>query len=307
MTKLSANPDCYGRFAQASALADYLELLALHGQALSKARLIDFIADNEWRIRSRENFTEAGRIEDEDEPIDAAGRILALLGERADTLGRLYPFEMDSTGRLRYKTRKNTTSYLLLLAITMAHAHKFDIGKAPEIFFPEVVAQVYQARGWNAYNFGGHAHDDTPFSEALAIAGSNLKLHVDPNAVPLSKSVKDHGVDCIAHYAWCGARQGRWLTITQVTCAVSNEWARKLLMDAQPLPWSRLLGEVCLPQVVLAVPHHIEPRHRSYLLSQSNGMRFILDRMSLVPFVPNLGARARDAIKALRLTPIEFP
>jgi hypothetical protein len=306
---ITANPDVYGKHARASAIADYLELLALRDVRLSRADVADFLHDNNWSIPAEENyvggiFTQA---EDDEGSKEVATRIVRLLNERADVLGDRYPFDMDTAGRLKFQTENSASdSYLLLLAITTAHAHGVSTQADPTELFPEVVKRAYNNRGWSASNLGSNASRRMSFEDALSAMGMDLQLPVNPTGTILSKSAKDAGVDCVSHYPWCGTRLGRWIAVTQVTCANSDEW-RKKLFDAQPHPWQSLLGEVVMPKIVLAIPHHAEPRHRVFLFSQANGERFLLDRLSFVPHLPLLDKHERDVLDRVLSTEVESP
>ena len=56
MARITPDIDIYGRYATASALADYLELLSLHGVSISRASVADMVEDNDWGRRIQENF-----------------------------------------------------------------------------------------------------------------------------------------------------------------------------------------------------------------------------------------------------------
>jgi len=144
-------------------------------------------------------------------------------------------------------------------------------------------------------NFG-RATRDAGFAAGLSAIADELFLQTDADAVPRSVSAKDEKIDTIAHYPWCKRRPGRWLSIGQITCAVSNEWEPKLLQPSSK-SWRARLGEVVEPTVFLAVPHHIETRYRTYLLNDSG--RYILDRLSLLSFKLNVTEPERSLIEAM--------
>src|SRR5437762_2109987 len=55
-SSLAANIDAYGKYARASALADYLELLAFLGRPAGIITLNDYVKDNDWTRRDFELF-----------------------------------------------------------------------------------------------------------------------------------------------------------------------------------------------------------------------------------------------------------
>jgi hypothetical protein len=288
MIILSANPDAYGRHATASALADFIELLALRSFAFTRSDLIDFMVDNGWHLKVRENVVGADEESDDDseETQDAASRIYGLLQERQLELGDWYPFDMDAAGRLLRRNRDaKHDRYLLLLSLTTAHAHRVPTGRSPTDVFPETVCRTFVERGWRAANFGATPIRGKQFVDALLQAGDELGVTVDPNAAPRSGRAQDAGADCLSYYPWDERRAGRWWTITQVTCANSGEWRQKLF-DAPPSPWRARLTELAEPRIALAVPHHVEPAHRSLLFSEGNGRVLVLDRLSLTRYLP---------------------
>src|SRR5207253_3280559 len=102
--------DVYGKDADGSALADYIELLALAGEFPSVADLADMIGDNDWKVRSRE-LIRVPQYEEHDpdnEPseeviegaliekpsLEAAQWVFQLLSERSERLGDRYPFSV---------------------------------------------------------------------------------------------------------------------------------------------------------------------------------------------------------------------
>lgn len=299
MSKITPNIDWYGTYATASALADYLEIAATAGVQLTRAAVVDLIEDNEWSRRvGREHFT--GDDESEEKARDIADRVFNVIGERSDLLGAQYPYVTDSSGRLTF-VGASDHPYLAFLAISIAHAAKLDVADDPKQIFEDTVTDVFRARGWLASNFGRAARSGG-FAGALTALGNELSLQPDPDAAPRSQSAQDEKADTLAHYPWCRNRLGRWLSIGQVTCAVSNEWRSKLL-EPSPKSWKARLGEVVEPTVFLAVPHHIESRHRTYLLNDCN--RYILDRLSLLSFKTSVSGAEQSLIDAVVQAEIE--
>jgi|SRR5215813_4038000 len=270
------NPDAYGTYAAASALADYLELLSLHGHSLTKATLGDVIADSGWRVRRQENI--AAPETDEEEFDASEDRVYSLIRERRRVLGQQYPFVEDGAGRLTHLNGQVGQPYRALLAITLVHAYRVPAPRDPKHVLEQTVADVLAARGWLSLNFGALSRIGG-FAAAVAASGGPLQLATDPAGAPHPSAAQDEGVDTLAHIPWCGARSGRWVVVGQVTCAVSNVWRRKIL-EPSPASWMRFLADIVPPVSFLAVPHHAEPQHRIYVMVQSG--RLLLDRLSLV-------------------------
>jgi hypothetical protein len=277
MNKIVPNIDWYGRYGTASAIADYLEIASIAGIRLTRAEVVDLIDDSGWSRRvTREHYTSIGEDDaDEEEARDIADRIFNVFGERQVVLGLGYPFTIDENGRLSF-TGDRSHPYVALLAITVAHAANLDIPLDVTQVFEDTVCDILRSRGWKAVNFG-RATRDSGFEQGLLAAGVELALQGYPDA-QRNMYAQDERVDTIGHYPWCTRSSGRWLVIGQVTCAQSNEW-RKKLQEPSPSNWQLRLGEIVEPSVFLAVPHHVENRFRTYLMSDCK--RYILDRLSL--------------------------
>ena len=92
----------YGRYARASLLADYVELLALKGQPVSRETVADFLADNEvgWDLdliqapgndhpNERDGLAEHNEVADE-----RASIVFRQIEERRKVLAEHYPFRI---------------------------------------------------------------------------------------------------------------------------------------------------------------------------------------------------------------------
>ena len=295
------NLDAYGRYASASALADFLELLALHGHSVKRAQLTDMITDNNWRIRSDENFAIPDQEQDFDQPEE---RVYGLVHERAEILRNRYPFLVDAADRLLYQAGQLGQPYLSLLALTIAHAYGIVGPAQPQHVFEQTVCDVLTSRGWMGVNFGGLRRDAANFEAAVLACGPPLGLNANADAAPHNTRAQDEGVDTILHIPWCVARPGRWTIVGQATCAMSHEWKTKI-EDPSPHTWAPILGEILEPWVFLAAPHHAEPRHRHYLLDRSR--RLLLDRLSLVPHKPAVSADEQGLLDAVIAENVEVP
>jgi hypothetical protein len=296
------NPDVYGAHTVASALADYLELLALHGVAMTKAELRDMISDAGWRIRNNENMAvPAGYVDEEfDDPDD---RVYSLIHQRREILVDRYPFAEETSGRLVHVAGEAGDAYRALLAITLAHAYAVPSPSPPERVFEQTVADVLGARGWLSVNFGALRVGST-FAGAVTACGGPLRLQTNPEAAPHAGAAQDEGVDTLVHIPWCGGRSGRWTFIGQATCAMSNAWRAKILEPSAPL-WMRFMGDVVPPVGFLAVPHHAEPKHRIYVMERSQ--RVLLDRLSLVQHKGGITADEETILNAVMAVGVEGP
>ena len=56
-----------------------------------------------------------------------------------------------------------------------------------------------------------------------------------------------------------------------------------------------MLGEIILPLVFLAIPHHAEPNHRTYLMQGSQ--RLLLDRLSLTRHKQRVSQMRRHQVR----------
>jgi hypothetical protein len=281
--------DPYGKEADVSALADYMELLALADTPITEAELADLIADNDWHARSPTLSKGSGLVP----PDDAGGlaenpgqeearRVFDALRERVDILARRYPFELDGP-RLVVRDPANGEAYLTLLAITIAHAYSLN-GEIPNptSVLEEAVARVMAARGLEVANTGMAGRGPGGFENVLQQAADLTQLASVPEAAPYRTRAKEQGVDTVAHLWWGDRRAGHWVFIGQVTCAKSEDWSRKIAEPA-PRAWGPWLGCLIDPQAFLAVPHHVMPWHMRELTHHTG--RFVLDRLRMVPFL----------------------
>ncbi len=302
--------DAYGKEADGSALADYVELLALTDQSITQADLADLIADNDWKVRSRELFQAippAGNG-DEEEPaedsidrdlqdhpsVEASRRVFDILNERASLLGEGYPFYMNGA---RLEVRPSLASshdrYLCLLATTVAHSYNVPTSTNPRELFEGIVAQSLAARLVLTVNMGAIGRQEADFARALYIAAGRLELQAAPDAAPRRTHANEAGVDTVSHLHWGDLRPGHWLLIGQATCGKSETWPRKI-MEPTPDSWGPWMGSLVPPIPYLAVPHHVEAHHLFHLTSTHR--RLVLDRLRLCPHLSHLDADQRTLL-----------
>lgn len=285
---IEPNIDLYGSKARDSALADFLEAMALSGKPMSRAALGDYIEDAGWATKLKEHFQ--GPDVDEDDDVmgestsDARARkVFDLLDERSAVLGELYPFSVNDAG-VKLRQGVEDGRYLVLLGISLAHSYELNTtsGLDPKRVLEDVTVSVMQAQGMRARNTAFSTQPGS-FSDLLIAAGTKLGLHPTPEQATISRSAKDEGVDVLCVFGWRDERPGRWVFIGQVTCANSDEWSKKL-SEPKPHRWKALLGVKTIPIPFLAVPYHVQRGHLLYLLGESNAA--VLDRLRLVPFLP---------------------
>jgi hypothetical protein len=300
-SELEPAVDAYGSKARRSALADFVELWALDGQNPTVAAVGDYVRDNGWLGLWNEAYTDPAVDTDAvdealaDEADGGGTAVFDLHQEREELLGARYPFQRVGE-RLQF-VGAGDEPYLGLLCLTIAHAYAIPAPVRPTSVFEEVVTRALQTRLQRAVNFGGlrAAHPD--FAAALLAAGPTLQLEPTPDAAPHAVSANDEHVDVIGHAHWGDQRPGKWTMVGQVTCGTSDTWPRK--MAEVPVPgWASYLNAVIDPLAFLAVPHHVEEGHFSYLVTHHR--RLLLDRPRLTRWLPELSADERALVAAVR-------
>ena len=301
MIEYEPDLDVYGEYARASAVADYLELLALQGFQPRRASLADYIYDAAWGSKLREVFlTPDASLEDEHgeglgfDSEDASGRVFSLLLQRESHLDEDYPFRIAPNEEYFEVTDRNPTPYLALLGITVAHAFGMAVCKNPRDVFEDTVDRALRNAGHRSVNFSRIRRNHSSFELALESAGVGLGIRPSARAAPVSAHAQDAGVDVIAHVASgysAGDSLGAWTLIGQITCGSSHSWGKKL-QEVEVPGWRHRLGSVLPPQAFLAIPHHAEERHLDKLVT--NHERMVLDRLRLT--------RMLDCVSADELT-----
>ncbi|WP_147795624.1 hypothetical protein [Cellulomonas sp. Y8] len=271
--------DIYGGDGRSGALADFVEFRALNGVHNSVADLADLVKDMGWSSRPLRQIITTPDDEGDD-PDSMAEQAFGLLAERLDVLQERYPFEFRS-GRLYVRALFDVreSSYIQLLAITMAHAWKLDSGEAKPTEVLEFVVRDALTTLVPAVSMGTADRNGKTFKENLRESASALGLTATPNPTPIRVKAKDAGVDTLAGQVWRDGRPGHWVFIGQVTCGQTGTWAAKL-GEPKSAIWRDYLQERLLPQRFLAVPHHVDARVLYLLHSSEEGV--VLDRLRLV-------------------------
>jgi hypothetical protein len=300
-TAIEPDIDAYGKFARASALADYLEVAALAGRRVTKAALADIIVDNEWVSRPRRQFLLPDNPEDD--PLTWVDATFETISEREVVLGDEYPFEVRGQALALKDSAIDALSscYIALLSLTVVHAWRLPCSVAPEEVLEAVVVGALRGVGLSAVGIGT-ADRSAGFVASLQTAGRDLGLRPMANPTPRSTRAKDVGVDTLAGVFWRDGRSGgHWTIIGQVTVANSQDWKRKLT-EPSPARWAKYLNEPLSPQCFLAVPHHAQEDHLVELMADARGV--IVDRLRLVAHKAPNSADEVELVKTLLSTPV---
>lgn len=279
---LSLEMALYGREAVASAFADYLEARALLRSPVSLAQLDEAIKDHSWQSR------DTGLIIDErnheDEPTSWSDSVRSVIAERSQVLAGRYPFYFKDgvLGRKRH-VRAEGNDYARLLRITVAHAYDYVGKPPPNVIFERLVTQAFSRRGLRSHGVGTGSRESKQFVTALAEAASGVGLSASKNPLPRRRHAKDGAVDVLSTINWGDKRPGQLVWLTQVTVGQSGTWLGKL-KQPEPAKWVNYLEERTPPQVMLAVPHHVERAHLYEMLDARQGT--VVDRLRLVPHLP---------------------
>lgn len=297
--------DIYGGYARGSALADYLELLALSGKRCSRAQLEDAVKDRYGNKKRKQmivdvdDLNEAGEFDDEEaELMNHVEEAFECLDERLDILADRYPFDVDDAGvALRSNVDVEVEVYVALLCLTAAHAYRLTAGVAPTVLFEELVASTLESRQLLVARIGDISRSvDGKFPETLKAAGEALSIPTVLGGAPFKRHANDMGADAVAHLSWLDRRLGRWTFVCQITCGDSNSWQRKM-GEASPGLWAGWFAEQIDPLCGLAVPHHV-PRRTLHMLVQEQ-RKIILDRLRLVLARQSVTADEVSLIKAV--------
>ena len=302
----SPDPDTYGPYARASLLADYVELLALKGQPVSRETVADFLADNEvgWDLDliqapvndhpdRRDGLAEHNEVADE-----RASIVFRQIEERRKVLAEHYPFRIaDGQVSIDPGVNRESNAYVAVLALTVAHAFGVASPSPPHELFEETVTNVLQERGLPSVGFAALRHRCGSFEEALTTACQEIGLKAAPDAAARRMRAYDEGVDVICHLGWeQDLRPGSWGFIGQVTVAKSDRWNQKI-KEPDPGPWRGRLGTRVPPLPFLAVPHHVERQTMEWLTGE--GPAIVLDRLRLVRFKEEIKANELEIIRAV--------
>jgi len=317
--------DAYGTYARASSLADYVELLAIHGHELSRSQLGDLIGDEGWTKKMNELFrvpddAPAGDFEEDEEaatggapgdPIGTAqaGRVFDVLAERVEILGDSYPFTLGEIVELRPGINIQESPYIALLALTIAHAHSVVVqpdpaqpAVDPKQVLEAVVVEVLKRLPLEAANVGEVSRASNDFRDTVTTVGTAIGLQPTPGATISLKNANEEGVDVVGHFARSDLRAGHWVFIGQVTCAKSNQWKGKLAEPIGP-DWQSYLNLAFEPLGFLAIPHHADTSHLTKLVRGRK--RVILDRLRLARFSNGVSGDERAIIDAVCAAGVE--
>ena len=303
--------DAYGRYARASNLADHLELLCLLGKSLSRSGLADLISDRAWVAKMEELFDVPalemrGEFEDPSEEEAAAtaddpgsvqaDRVFNVLGERAELLGGLYPFEIADELKMRAGVDPRKSPYVALLAITLAHAHRINVDHDPTRVLEASVVLALACRGLQAVDVAAAARDGDDFPATVERAAEAVDLRARPATVITMTHANDEGVDTLAHLPWGDLRIGAWGFLGQATCEKSDGWPAKIREPSQE-HWKSMLNLGIIPFAFLAVPHHVEPPQFAKLVGDAG--RMVLDRIRLARYREDVSEAEAEIVSAV--------
>lgn len=290
-TTLKFDSEVYGRFARASAVADYFEFSLWVAGKLAPvrvAKLQDMLADASIEVPESPYSDPSGA----DGGADSVSRVLDTMRERNRILGNKYPFQVADDQIKISRLQASHDPYLALLALTLAHAHDLSTTDKPERIFENIVTRVWKERGWLSYAFGTSRN----FQLALQRAAKELHLQATLDNVVISRHSNDENVDTLSHYSWDDDRPGVQVVLSQATVGRSETWLDKF-KEPSPRTWGLLLPDVNTPRVCLAVPHHVEPQHFRSLVQDVDGL--VIDRLRIANFLPDTSAAERRLIKTV--------
>lgn len=302
---IEPNLHWYGTYARRSAIADYLELLALKGNGLSAADLADLIRDNPgWthdlgaRIDELEPLPEpryADLGQEIDASLEAAADVIAVLSERVEVAGASYPFRIGPTSALTYTGHDPTIEpYVRLLALTVGHATRTKTTSPPHQVFEVVLLHALSATGGLSVGLGEIGRQQAGgFKDTLTQACSAVGLEAYPDRAQAKVFANDEGVDVLTNLFDVDPRVGGLQLIGQATCAKSDDWDKKI-QEPSPDQWRQWLGGLRSPVAYLAVPHHVEAGTRSWLMQKRD--RDVFDRLRLAPLLPSGHVAGEEAI-----------
>ena len=295
-TAVGPNVDAYGSYARAGALADYLEVHALHGRGITAAELEDIATEQGWSHKERRMIL----VEEDNPGSDAAQwseMAFGAIDARMDILGDGYPFRI-SAGALVYvgESDPRDNQYVALLALSVVHAWDLVRTVEPTVVLEDVVRRVLESRGLSAADMGTGDRQGLSFEQNLLSQGRACGLSPTENPRPRAAHAKDAGVDTLGTMIWPDRRQGQWVFIGQATCGSSVTWRRKL-KEPERETWREYLQEALRPQSFLAVPHHIDQRQWTFLMQPKIGV--LLDRLRMSPSKGSNSADERALVDAL--------
>lgn len=314
MTAIEPDLEAYGRYARASAIADWLEVAAWKGRRMTRAQLEELFFDNNWTTKYPQQFITAEDIAESDDHDDPefqsnvpelwSEAILAVLQERADILGEKWPFEIKGNWRVVPTAAIDTyPPYLFLLCVTVCHSWNLSTTDRPTILIEDTVSRALQAKGWSVVSMGTADRASRSFQENLTATASACGLTAMNPAFPAKAHAKDAGVDTLAHLGWSDHRRaGQWITLGQVTIAKSERWEAKI-QEPRKDHWADYFYQPLHPFRFLAVPHHVERQHVEHLVGETTGM--LIDRLRLALDLPELTDAERRMVDEISQVPID--
>ena len=281
-------------------MADFLEILILHGEKSSFADLADLVADKFGRKQQILLMEEEEKDDDDEDGDDFsyADAVVACVRERVSQLGVHYPFvDLGTTIALRSGLDPLESPYLCLLGITALHAYGVPCPHDVTQIFESVVTSCLRRKGYRASDVGDLSRKNgSDFGATTVALGAALGVEMNHRAVPRRKAANDGGIDVLAFVDWEDGRLGRWVLIGQATCGSSNDWESKA-GEPSLATWRKIMGEVLDPTVFLAVPHHVDLEVLRYLSARLS--KAVLDRVRLTRMVGPFDSTLRSVTQSL--------
>lgn len=280
MVTIQLRRDAYGQHARHSAIADYLELLALSGRTVYEADLARRFEQDGLRLDPSPDDSQRPGEDEVDRHADQAARVFSVLEQRAKALRDLYPFAFDQglRGLARASGPAVCGLYVPLLATTVAQSHGITDQHKLARLFELLVGRCLRSIGLRTATIGTSQTRKGSFKVRLQAACREVGIgRVSGNAL-VSKYAGDEKVDTLAHVDLRDERTGRWYFIGQSTIAKSDEWDQKF-GEPKTSTWRQLVDEQVSPAKFLAVPHHVERWHWAKLTQDHSAL--ILDRLRL--------------------------
>ena len=239
-----------------------------------------------------------------DEARTVASLVFDLLTERRLVLSSLYPYEVDEHMiSRRCEVDIESSRYLAMLSLTVAHAFKVHLSSRPHEMFEQIVARVLRNRGLLSVGFAAIRRKHGAFDRALYAACEQVCLRAAPNAAARATYAHDRGVDILCHLSWeAEVRENSWVFIGQATVARSDEWGEKMNQPSLGA-WKRFVGVFNHPMRFLAVPHHVDRPMMEMLATDGDGV--VLDRLRLVKFKDANDCSEREMIRAIAHARVE--
>lgn len=271
----------YGNRMYDSALADWVEFIALRKLSEPWNTVIDILSDMgiDKEYRPIRTSTEEEHPELHSQDLDE--RMRSLIEKRSVYLKEAYPFEFDGLDRLVRKQNFDfhADSYVTLLLISLLMGWgPIAVTDTATKLFEHVIDAALKGANISSAIIGtsctGHS-----FEGKLQLAGEELNIPTSVTGVDRSKYAKDCGVDVVAGYLWNDGRKAEQLFLIQAACGKAESWKTKL-NNIDQAQWKDFFLERTMPISSLAVPYQLTYDVINDVLPLAGNTTF-LDRLRL--------------------------